>query len=184
MSPLARGPAVRVLPQLDELNRFFWTSGADGVLRVLRCLDCGTWLHPPAPRCFACLGDHLAPVATSGRGLVHSFTVNVKEWVPGSEPYVIGLVELADAPGVRLTTNLVDCEPEELALGMPVEVVFEPCDDVWLPLFRPVRDASGTIAHPSGRAATTDEGSPHRSVARAEPTEAAGQRHGPEEGRP
>jgi hypothetical protein len=38
---------------------------------------------------------------------------------------------------VRLTTNLVDVEPEDIRDGMPVEVVFEENDDVFLPLFRP-----------------------------------------------
>ena len=40
-------------------------------------------------------------------------------------------------PRVRLTTNIVDCDPDELELGQLVEVVFEQVDDVWLPLFRP-----------------------------------------------
>ena len=38
---------------------------------------------------------------------------------------------------VRLTTNLVDVEPDDVRIGMPVEVVFEHNDDVYLPLFRP-----------------------------------------------
>jgi uncharacterized OB-fold protein len=53
---------------------------------------------------------------------------------------VIGLVTIAEQDDVRLTTNLVDCAPDEVWIGMDVEVTFEPEQDVWLPLFRPARE--------------------------------------------
>lgn len=137
---LAAGPAIRVLPRLDAANEFFWTSGADGVLRFLRCSDCRHYVHPPVPRCPYCLhGGTLAPEAVSGRGELHSFTVNHQQWVPGSERYVIGLVTIAEQDDVRLTTNVVECDEADLHIGMPVEVTFEQAEDLWLPLFRPVR---------------------------------------------
>ncbi len=53
-------------------------------------------------------------------------------------PYVIGLVELVEQDGLRLTTNIVNCPPERLAIGMPLQVTFEILnDDVALPLFEP-----------------------------------------------
>jgi hypothetical protein len=133
----ANGPSFRVLPRLDPDNEFFWTSGKDGVLRFLRCGSCRQFVHPPVPRCPFCLADDLAPEAVSGRGTVHSFTVNYQQWIPGSDPYVIGLVAIDEQPDVRLMTNLVDCEPDEQLIGTPVDVVFEQNDDVYLPLFRP-----------------------------------------------
>ena len=68
-------PPPRVLPVLDEVTGFFWTSGAAGRLRFLACSTCATLIHPPAPVCPACLGRAAAPVAVSGRATVHSFTV-------------------------------------------------------------------------------------------------------------
>jgi len=136
--PLGRGPSIRVLPVLNDTNRFFWTSGEDGRLRFLRC-DHGHYVHPPAPVCGYCLSHVLAPEAVSGRGTLHSFTVNHQQWVPGSDRYVVGLVTIDEQDDVRLLTNIVDCEEEELRIGMPVEVAFEQSEDVWLPLFRPVR---------------------------------------------
>ena len=133
----ARGPAVRLLPRLDNANRFFWTSGEDGRLRFLRCGACRRYVHPPVPRCPYCLEGPLVPEPVSGRAVVHSFTVNVQQWIPGSDPYVIGLVTIAEQDDVRLTTNLVDCAPEDVHIGMAVDVTFEHADDVWLPLFRP-----------------------------------------------
>jgi uncharacterized OB-fold protein len=133
----ARGPSLRLLPRLDQDNRFFWTSGADGKLRFLRCADCRTYVHPPAPRCPECLSRSVAPEAVSGRATVVAHTVNMHSWIPGSQPYVVGLVAIDEQPSVRLTTNLVDVEPDAISPGMPVEVIFEEADDVFLPLFRP-----------------------------------------------
>jgi len=138
----ARGPAIRLLPRLDQQNEFFWTSGADGRLRFLRCVECRTYVHPPSPRCPDCLSDRLAPEAVSGRATLVAHTLNVHGWIPGSDPYLIGLVAIDEQESVRLTTNLVDVEPDEVHTGMAVEVVFEHLDDVYLPLFRPVGGGS------------------------------------------
>ncbi len=135
----ASGPPLRLLPRLDDDNRFFWTSGADGHLRFLRCEACRTYVHPPAPCCPACLSDSLAPEVVSGRGTVESFTVNHQQWIPGSDPYIVAWVSIVEQPDVRLTTNLVGMEPTAVSVGMAVDVVFEESGDVHLPLFGPVR---------------------------------------------
>ena len=72
----------------------------------------------------------------SGRGTIVGFTVNAHRWLPGFEPpYVIANVALAEDPRVHLTTNIVGCEPAEVAIGQEVAVHFEQHEDVWLPLF-------------------------------------------------
>jgi uncharacterized OB-fold protein len=139
---LANGPSFRVLPRLDDENRFFWTSGADGVLRILRCNNCGFYIHPPGPICPRCLSRDVAPQRVSGRGRVETFTINYQQWIPGSEPYVIAWVSIDEQPSVRLSANLIDVEREEVAVGMEVEVTFEHVEDVYLPLFRATTDGS------------------------------------------
>jgi len=131
-------PVFRVLPDLDQPSGFFWTSGADGRLRFLRCADCAYLIHPPAPYCPRCESRDNAPAAVSGRGTVHSFTVNHQPWDGAATPYVIGLVAIDEQPDVRLTTNIVDVDPDDVRVGMPVEVVFEDHAPVFVPLFRPV----------------------------------------------
>ncbi|HLU42589.1 MAG TPA: Zn-ribbon domain-containing OB-fold protein [Microthrixaceae bacterium] len=138
------GTPFRVLPELTEENRHFWTSGAEGVLRFLRCRGCGYWLHPPVPRCPSCGGRDVAPEAVSGRGTVFSCTVNHQPWDGSAEPWVVALVELPEQEGLRLTTNVVGVAPDEVHIGMPVEVTFEQHDDVWVPLFAPVAEGRGT----------------------------------------
>jgi uncharacterized OB-fold protein len=48
------------------------------------------------------------------------------------------LVALPEQDGLRLTSNLVNCPPDDVHIGMPVQVTFERHDAVWFPLFEPV----------------------------------------------
>jgi uncharacterized OB-fold protein len=139
---LANGPSFRLLPRLSDDNRFFWTSGEHGVLQILRCNACGFFNHPPGPVCRRCLSRDLAPHTMSGRGRVESFSINYQQWIPGSDPYAIAWVSLDEQPDVRLTTNLIGVEPDDITVGMAVEVAFEQSEDVYLPVFRPVDQSS------------------------------------------
>lgn len=143
---------ARPLPELTPATEWFWTSGADGRLRVQRCSDCATFVHPPVPICPACRSRSWAPAEVSGRGTVIGFTVNSHQWHPAfSPPYVVANVALDEDPAVRLTTNIVGCDPDEVHVGQEVVVRFEQHDDVWLPLFEPTgatRDDDG-VADPA-----------------------------------
>lgn len=128
----------RKLPFLTPENESFWTGGQSGRLFVTRCTDCGTWFHPPTPFCKACGSLEVAAEPVSGRGTVVSFTINHQPWTAElREPYVVGIVELAEQPGVRFLTNIVNCPPERVEIGMPVSVVFLNEEDVWFPVFEP-----------------------------------------------
>lgn len=129
------------LPQLTFDNEFFWTSGADGVLRILGCDDCSSLIHPPQPVCRYCGSHDLSPKEVSGRAVLSAFTVNERFAIRGlPAPYVVAQVAIEEDPRVRLTTNIIESDPGELELGRVMEVVFEQHDDVWLPLFRPTAE--------------------------------------------
>jgi uncharacterized protein len=129
---------VQPLPLLTPLNTAFWTAGRDGRLRIARCGDCGTWLHPPGPVCPECLGPDVLPQPVSGFGVIETCTVNHQAWSPGvAVPYVIAIVSLVECPQVRLTTNIVGVAPDEVRIGSRVRVLFEQREDVWVPLFTP-----------------------------------------------
>jgi uncharacterized OB-fold protein len=128
----------RLLPEVTPETEHFWRGGERGELVFLRCTDCGTYVHPPAPVCPSCLGRSLKPEPVSGKGSVLTFTVNHQEWNPTVPvPYVIAVVEMDEQPGLRLTTNIVDCPPDDVKIGMRVAVKFLHLEDVWLPLFAP-----------------------------------------------
>lgn len=162
---------MRPLPQLTPANEWFWTSGADGRLRVQGCRDCSALVHPPVPICPACRSREWEPREVSGRATVVGFTVNEHPWLPGFDPpYVIANVALEEDPTARLTTNVVGCEPSDVHIGMRVTVRFEQHEDVWLPLFAPTgegddaRDLVGEPNLPTPRAPLGTERFEHRSV--------------------
>ncbi len=129
----------RPLPVLTPLNASFWTSGREGHLSILRCCTCSTWIHPPLPICPECLGRDLSPQPVSELATVEGFTVNHQPWMPGDVvPYIVAIVSLNECPEVHLTTNIVGLTADATHIGMTVRVVFEHCEDVWLPLFTPV----------------------------------------------
>ncbi|MFF2846346.1 OB-fold domain-containing protein [Streptomyces sp. NPDC058001] len=139
----------RPLPLITEENAFFWTSGADGRLRVQECASCTALIHPPQPVCRYCRGHRMGTRAVSGHATLIGFTVNHRFSLPGlPAPYVVAQVAIEEDPRVRLTTNAVDCEPGQLTLGMRMEVVFEQVEDVWLPLFRPAAEQGAPAALP------------------------------------
>ena len=127
----------RTLPLLREETEFYWTSGKDGKLRFMRCQDCGNWIHPVLPVCPKCHSRSLAPEAVSGKGEVFSYTINAKSWGPGMEvPFIVAVVSLPEQKGLQLITKLVGVKPEEVRVGMPVEVTFVQDEDVWIPMFK------------------------------------------------
>lgn len=129
---------ARPLPDLSQSGSAFWTGGARGELRIGWCPACRRHLHPARETCDGCGGAELEFTPIDGKATLLSFTVNHQPWLSGVPvPYVIGIVAPNAAPRVHLTTNIVDCAPERLAIGMPVAVRFERCDDVWLPVFAP-----------------------------------------------
>lgn len=130
--------AARQLPALDPDTQFFWIAGAEGRLKISRCVACRRFVHPPLPRCAACGSFDLTPAVVSGRGRVASFTVNHQPWLRGlAVPYVFAAVELEEQAELYVLTNIVDCAVDAVRIGMWVRVRFEKQDDVWLPLFRP-----------------------------------------------
>lgn len=101
------------------------TAEPKSQLLIEYCDTCVRWVHPPTKSCPDCDSPLMArPV--SGRGTVFTFTVNFHPYNPEIPiPYVIAIVELAEQQGLRLAANIVDCEPDSVVCGMPVEARFE-----------------------------------------------------------
>jgi uncharacterized OB-fold protein len=129
----------RPLPELDELNGFFWRSGVDGKLRFLHCAACDYYIHPPLPLCPKCMVAEPQPKPVSGRATVRSVTINSQPWGPGLPPsYAIAIVGMDEQADLNLTTNIVGIAPEDVRIGARVQVVFEQREDVFVPLFEPL----------------------------------------------
>jgi len=136
---LEHAPQRRYLPIIEDgAKGEFWRCGAEGELRISRCRTCRHYIHPHRDACPQCRSRDVAPEAVSGKATLETWTINRQKWFRGlDEPFVVGLVTLVEQSGLNLTTNIVNCDFEDLQIGMPVRVVFEHIEDTWLALFEP-----------------------------------------------
>jgi uncharacterized OB-fold protein len=126
------------LPRPTPLSAPHWDGCREGELRVQRCDDCGTHVFIPQPACTNCFSQALEWVATSGRGRVYSYTIVHRPVQPQFKvPYIIGILEFEE--GFHMMTNLIGLEPDDVKIGMEVEVEYvKQSDTITLPYFKPV----------------------------------------------
>jgi uncharacterized OB-fold protein len=126
------------LPRPTQLSRPHWDGCKEGVLRVQRCRACGHFVFIPQPICTRCQAEALDWVASSGRGVVYSYTVVHRPPRPAfAAPYVVAIVELEE--GWHMLTHLIDVAPDAVRVGLPVAVRFRAMsDDITLPYFAPI----------------------------------------------
>jgi len=121
----------------QALTADFYRYGKTGELRFQRCSACGTWRHVPRPMCSECGSWDFEWARSSGKGKVFTWTVVRRVMHPDftEVPYAPAVIEMEE--GVRLVSVVVDCAPEILQHGMPVEVWFDKVTaEVTLPKFR------------------------------------------------
>lgn len=138
MTKVRPSSGTRLLPRLTDDNRAFWTGGANGELLITRCEKCRHWQLPPAPECTVC-GRPTSPEPVSGQAKVYTWTLNHQKFHPDVEPpNLIALVVLDEQEDLRLATNLVDIDAEDVRSGLPVSVEFEDHGELFYPVFAPV----------------------------------------------
>ena len=124
-------------PILTPDAAFFWEGAKRGELLAQRCADCGNLQHPPRPMCPACHSVRRQEARLSGRGEVYSWIIPRHPPALGfAQPPVVAVIQLEE--GIRLVSNIVDVADGQVAIGMPVEVRFEPTVGGYaVPVFRP-----------------------------------------------
>lgn len=135
------------LPDPDwEPTREHFAAAARGELAIPRCRDCGGYSWFPPERCIHCGGGALEWSPVSGRGTLFTWAVVRRAFLPAFRdrvPFVTALVALEEDPRVRLVCCLVDCDPEDLRVELPVRAVFRPLElagvegQVTVPMFAP-----------------------------------------------
>lgn len=123
-------------PNVSELTHPWWNACREERLLLPRCKDCGTHFFRPEVACTHCFSLNWEWVEASGRGTLYSYCEVHRAPVPGFKtPFVFAIVELEE--GVTMFSNVVDCPPEQLRIGMPLQVVFETLtEELKLPKFR------------------------------------------------
>ncbi len=129
----------RYLPIIYPEEIPFWESTRKRVLQLQRCNGCGKAWYPIGPTCPHCFSTDFRWDVMNGKGVVHAFVIYHKAWTPWFEnkvPYAVVQVQLDEGP--RLTTNLLECAPKEVRIGMRVEAAYEDItDEITLVQFRP-----------------------------------------------
>lgn len=116
-------------PRLTTWNRPYFAQARD--LYLQHCNRCGTWVFYPRAVCPACLSDEaLEWRQASGEGTILSYSLVHRPQHPGfydDVPIPLVAVQLKEGPTV--ISELVDADPDEIAIGLPVRVVRVPVDD-------------------------------------------------------
>ena len=124
------------LPRPTPETQHFWEGTQAGKLLLQTCADCQNTYFPPRPFCPACASRSVKVVEASGDASLYSYVIHHRPHPAFDGPYSIAVVTLAEGP--RMMTNIVDCDPESVTIGMDVTVTFDDVtEDITLPKFRP-----------------------------------------------
>jgi uncharacterized protein len=131
------------IPVANVLTAPYWDGARRHELVLMRCDGCQFLIHPPKSTCPRCQSEAVTPHRVSGNGEVYSFSVMHNRGNPGFDderPFTIVIVHLDEQPRLKALGNLVGCDPDDVAIGMRVEVTFEHRDGgVVIPQFKPVQ---------------------------------------------
>ncbi len=112
------------LPEITLLTQPFWQGAKEHQLRLQRCDDCGAFRFTPKEVCPRCFSVKATWTPVSGAGTVYSYSTVYRGATPAFQaPYIVVMVELAEGP--HIMSHLVDCPPDRVQIGMPVQVFFE-----------------------------------------------------------
>jgi uncharacterized OB-fold protein/acyl dehydratase len=146
------GPSLRPRPAINADNAAIWEGYRRHELRIPKCNSCGMRVFPPSPRCTACGAFDMGYVVASGRGRLYSYNVVHHPKVAGFRyPLPVGLIELDEGP--RIVTDLVGVTPDQLRIGMRLEVDWL---DSHPALVEGATDSRGQVTLPHFRPATPD----------------------------
>lgn len=127
------------LPTPDDSTEPYWAAARDGKLLFKHCNACGRNHFYPRPFCPHCWSEDVEWQEAGGGATLYTYSVvHVNDLPPFPErvPYLAAVVDLDEGP--RVMTNLVDVDPADVRIGMPLRVAFrEETDDVTLAVFRP-----------------------------------------------
>ncbi|SDD13585.1 bifunctional MaoC family dehydratase N-terminal/OB-fold nucleic acid binding domain-containing protein [Rhodococcus tukisamuensis] len=129
--------ALRPRPALNQDNAFWFEATKEHRLVIQRCTNCDVLRHPTGPMCGECRSLDWDTVDASGRGIVYSFVVNHHPKIDAFDyPLIVATIELEE--GTRLIANMTGIAPDQVEIGMPVELDWIDADpELTLPAFRP-----------------------------------------------
>jgi uncharacterized OB-fold protein len=130
------------VPRMDPESKPYWEACRRHELYIQQCNACEAHYYYPRYTCPHCQSSDIRWVRLSGKGNIYTYTVIYQHGGAGFRdhlPFVLAYVELEGTNGVKMLTNVVDCDPQTVEIGMPVEVTFaEVNEEIAMPMFKPV----------------------------------------------
>lgn len=133
----------RPAPIVTDDSAAFWDAADAGRLVAQRCADCGSFRHPPRPMCPHCHSLRVDIVELAGTGTVYSYAILHHPQNPAFDyPVLAVLVDLDE--GIRMVSNIVGVDKDDIRIGMRVGVEFTPtAGGHRVPVFHALADAAG-----------------------------------------
>ena len=116
----------------DGLDAPYWEAARRHELVAQRCTGCGGWQWGPEWMCHHCYSLELEFATPPGPARIYSWERPHHPVHPALRehgPYVVVLVELPEADGIRMLGNLVGDPMQDIVIGAQVAPVFEDHDD-------------------------------------------------------
>ena len=113
---------------------------AQGEFRIQQCDGCARHIFYPRVLCPHCGSTQLSWRTASGNGAVHACSVVMGK--PGTNTdYAVVLVDLQE--GARMMSNVIDCDPHTVKIGMPLKVRIVEKEGKRLVVFAPANQTGG-----------------------------------------
>jgi hypothetical protein len=130
----------RPVPVLSPETQPFWDACKEGIFLIQQCEDCRKFQYHYRGFCCHCWSSAINDHPISGEGTVWTYTVIERNRAEGFRdlvPYAVALVEVPE--GVRILSNVINCDPHTVEIGMPVKLTFVDAEDgLRIPMFEPV----------------------------------------------
>lgn len=132
---------TKPLPVVQPWSQKFWEGTSEGKFLIQHCKDCDSNIFYPRKFCPECWSGNLDWIEASGKGRVMTFSTAVSMVEPrfmDELPYTLAYIDLDE--GIRIMSKIIDCAPQDIKIGMRVEVVFKERENFMLPYFKPVKE--------------------------------------------
>lgn len=118
------------IPLKNQDNSPYWDAADRHELSLQRCDSCHEYAHPPGPSCAKCGSTELSWVSLGNdvKASIYSYVISYRPFLPGFQddlPLIIAQAELDEVPQVKITCNVLQCKPEDIEIGMPVQMIWE-----------------------------------------------------------
>ncbi len=134
------------IPLKDQDNKAYWNAADEHRLALQKCNDCNTYAHPPGPSCARCGSENVVweNLGNDVKAQIYSYIISYRPFLPGFQddlPTIIAQAQLEKVPEVKIMCNVLNCDINDIQIGMPVQMIWEDItDERALPQWTPIND--------------------------------------------